>query len=86
LFANPIPHRAVAALDVPVLLMRGGRTTPSAAAVADQLAAVLPTVEVRRFERAGHLGPITHAAHVNAAIADHLDRQQPLQARLRAAA
>jgi pimeloyl-ACP methyl ester carboxylesterase len=86
LFANPIPLPSVAALDIPVLLMRGGRTTASAAAVADELAAVLPSVEVRKFERAGHLGPITHAADVNAAIEEHLDRQRSLPARFRAAA
>jgi pimeloyl-ACP methyl ester carboxylesterase len=86
LFADPIPLRSVAALDVPVLLMQGGRTTASAAAVADQLAEVLPSVEVRRFEQAGHLGPITHAAEVNAAIEDHLERQRALLERFRAAA
>jgi pimeloyl-ACP methyl ester carboxylesterase len=86
LFANPIPLRSVAELHVPVLLMQGGRTTASAAAVADQLAGVLPSVEVRRFEQAGHLGPITHAAEVNAAIEDHLERQRALLERFRAAA
>ena len=86
LFADPVPLRAVAALDVPVLLMLGGRTTASAAAVADQLAGVLPSVEVRRFEQAGHLGPITHAAEVNAAIEGHLKGQRALPERFRAAA
>lgn len=86
LFADPIPLHSVAALDVPVLLMRGGRTTPSASAVADRLADVLRRVEVRCFEQAGHLGPITHAAEVNAAIADHLERQQAFSIPLRAAA
>ena len=86
LFADPIPLHSLAALDLPVLLMQGGRTIASASAVAGKLAQVLRSVEVRRFERAGHLGPITHAAEVNAAIADHLDRQQALSTRLRAAA
>jgi pimeloyl-ACP methyl ester carboxylesterase len=86
LFADPIPLHSVAALDVPVLLMRGGRTTPSASAVADRLVDVLRRVEVRRFEQAGHLGPITHAVEVNAAIADHLERQQAFSIPLRAAA
>lgn len=86
LFADPIPLGSVAALDVPVLLLRGGRTTPSAAAVAEKLAAVLPSVEVRRFETAGHMGPVTHAAEVNAAIVDHLDCRQEPSIRVRVAA
>lgn len=86
LFADPIPLYSVAALDVPVLLMRGGRTTPSASAVADRLAGVLRRVDIRSFEQAGHLGPITHAAEVNAAIANHLERQQEVPTSLRAAA
>lgn len=86
LFADPIPIEALAAIDMPVLLMRGGRTTSPAAAVADRLAAALAKVEVRRFERIGHLGPITHATVVNAAIVDHLDHHQARSSRFRAAA
>jgi pimeloyl-ACP methyl ester carboxylesterase len=84
LFANPIPIDAIAGFDLPVLLMRGGRSPASSSAVADVLAAALPTVRVLRFGAAGHLGPITDAADVNAAILAHLDEQQ--QTGLRAAA
>jgi pimeloyl-ACP methyl ester carboxylesterase len=84
LFANPVPAEAIAALDLPVLLLRGGRTPLSTFAVAERLAELLPSAGQRIFPNAGHLGPVSDAADVNAAILEHLDEQQ--QAGLRAAA
>jgi pimeloyl-ACP methyl ester carboxylesterase len=84
LFANPVPAEAIAALDLPALLLRGGRTPLSTFAVSERLGALLPSAVQRIFPAAGHLGPITHGADVSAAILAHLDGEQ--QAGLRAAA
>jgi pimeloyl-ACP methyl ester carboxylesterase len=74
LFTEPTPLAALRALDVPVLLMTGGRSTASAHGVARRLAEALPRVEVVAFPELGHMGPVTHAAQVNAAIAGFLGK------------
>src|SRR4030095_13051581 len=50
LFTEPTPLAAFRSLDVPVLLMVGKRSTPSARGVARLLAAALPRVELVEFE------------------------------------
>jgi pimeloyl-ACP methyl ester carboxylesterase len=55
-------------LDVPVLLMSGARSQPSAHAVVRLLHSALPRVTVVRFEELGHMGPVTHPGAVNDAI------------------
>jgi len=60
-------------LDVPVLYMIGKRSPESAREVARLLLPVLPRVIVREFDDLGHMGPVTHPAQVDAAIADFLD-------------
>lgn len=77
LFGEPTPLAAFGALAMPVLLMTGRDSPPSARAVARLLATTLPNVEVRAFEGAGHMGPLTHAAPVNDAIEDFLHRHPP---------
>lgn len=72
LFTEPATADRLARLDVPVLLMRGAQTREPAIAVADLLEQVLPRVQVRHFEGAGHMGPVTHARAVNDAIAAFL--------------
>ena len=62
------------ALDMPVLYMKGGRSTRAAHGVARLLTAALPNVEVLEFEKLGHMGPITHPQVVNEAIERFLDR------------
>ena len=74
LFNEPAPLEAFRSLDVPVLYMVGKRTTASARAVAQILAAALPRVEVVELEGLGHMGPLTHAAAVNDAIRRFLER------------
>ncbi len=52
-----------------------GKDSPlPARAVADVLVPVLPHVQVIAFEGIGHMGPITHAAQINAAIVDFVTR------------
>ena len=69
---EPTPLSAFAALDVPVLYMTGARSSAAARGVARLLCATLPRVERVEFDEAGHMGPITHAAAVNEAIAQFL--------------
>jgi pimeloyl-ACP methyl ester carboxylesterase len=74
LFTEPTPLRAFRSLDIPVLYMVGKSSTPSAHAVARLLISVLPRVELLEFERLGHMGPITHPAQVNEAVASFIEK------------
>jgi pimeloyl-ACP methyl ester carboxylesterase len=76
LMTEPTPLSALASLDIPVLLMTGGRTTTSALGVATRLLRVLPQVEHRTFDKLGHMGPITHPEPVNEAIEAFLRRTE----------
>lgn len=72
LFNEPTPLAAFRTLDVPVLYMVGERSPTSARGVARLLCATLPQVQPLTFADLGHMGPITHAEPVNAAIARFL--------------
>ena len=74
LFGDTTPLAALRALEMPVLLMQGSETTPSARAVATLLARTLPRVETLTFRGLGHMGPVTHAAQVDEAIEGFLRR------------
>lgn len=76
LFTEPTKLAAFRNLDVPVLYLTGGRSTPSAHAVARLLVEALPQVELVEFEGLGHMGPITHSETVNEVIATFL-RSEP---------
>lgn len=67
------PHR-LSTLTMPTLLMHGSTTRAPARRVADVLGDELPRVQRLEIAGAGHLGPITHTARVNAAILAHLAR------------
>jgi pimeloyl-ACP methyl ester carboxylesterase len=56
----------------PTLLLGGGKTQPLERRVLDALAATLPHATLQIFPELGHMGPITHAAEVNAAIVAHV--------------
>lgn len=74
LFTEPTTLGAFRSLDVPVLIMVGRKSQPSAHAVARLLENALPRVEVVEFENLGHMGPITHSDVVNEAIGRFLER------------
>ena len=74
LFTESTPLAAFRTLQIPVLYMVGRRSTPAAHGVARLLANALPRVEIVEFEDLGHMGPITHPAPVNDAIARFLER------------
>ena len=68
LFNEPTPLERFRELDMPVLYMTGKRSTASALGVARILAPALPRAELVEFDDLGHMGPVTHAPRVNAAI------------------
>jgi len=74
LFGEPTPLSAFAALDVPVLYMKGDRSPASSLGVARILTKVLPRVEVVELAGLGHMAPVTHPDVVNATISDFLAR------------
>jgi len=61
-----------AAIDQPTLLLGGGKSPAPERRVLDALAVTLPHATLRIFPELGHMGPITHAAAVNAAIVEHV--------------
>ena len=64
----------LAALDLPVLLLQGTRTTPAAAAIMARLRALLPDATAAAIGKAGHMSPLTHPAAVNPFITGFLRR------------
>ena len=66
------PHDAYATLAVPALLMTGETSPIAARRVAAILAETIPGAHLRAVAGAGHMGPLTHAGEVSAAIADHI--------------
>ena len=74
LFSETTPLSTFRALDVPVLYMTGTRSTAAAHGVSRLLRGALPRVEIVEFEGLGHMGPVTHPAQVNEAIARFLER------------
>ncbi len=74
LMREATPLAVFGALDIPVLYMTGGGSTRAAHAVARVLTRELRRVEVVEFEGLGHMGPVTHAERVNAAIEGFLRR------------
>lgn len=66
-----------ATLAAPTLILAGERTAAAELHVVDKLARTLPRATLRLLPGMGHMGPITHAAAVNAAIAAFLDAPAP---------
>lgn len=66
------PASAYASFGGRVLLLSGERSPTAARRVAAILASALPNAELVTVAGAGHMGPLTHAAIVNDAIAAHL--------------
>jgi pimeloyl-ACP methyl ester carboxylesterase len=74
LLKEPTPLAAFAALDIPVLLMVGGRSPPSSRGVACLLHGALPKLTRVDLPSLGHMGPVTHPDVVNEVIADFIGR------------
>lgn len=69
------PHWFYENITAPALILTGSRTTPAANGIARILAQTLPAATLHEIDGAGHMGPVTHAAEVNRAIASFLDAQ-----------
>jgi pimeloyl-ACP methyl ester carboxylesterase len=72
LTADTTDRAAYATIAAPTLVMGGSSSPLTERRVVEKLGATLPHATVRFFDGAGHMGPISHAALVNAAIAAHL--------------
>lgn len=63
-----------ATIAAPTLVMGGESSPLTERRVVAKLGAALPDATVQFFPGAGHMGPVSHAALVNAAIVAHLKR------------
>ena len=72
LFGANWSPRLLACLTMPVMLMQGSATRAPARRVAELLAESLPQMQRIELAGAGHLGPMTHAPQVAAAMLRHL--------------
>ncbi len=70
----PYEFPTVETLPAPLALIRGGRTTRAAHAVADRILEARPDARHFQIKGAGHMAPVTHKAPVNKAIAGFLRR------------
>jgi pimeloyl-ACP methyl ester carboxylesterase len=71
--ADRTDRTTYARIAVPTLLLGGERTQPAERRVLEKLHDALPNARLQLFPELGHMGPITHAPLVNAAIAAHID-------------
>lgn len=71
--ADTTDRATYATIAVPTLLLAGERTPLTERRVVERLGAVMPHATVHFLPGAGHMGPITHTAVVNEAIAAHLE-------------
>ena len=67
------PASAYSAIDAPSLVLGGADSPPAARRVVAHLSAALPRGRAHMVPGAGHMGPLTHAAVVNAAIVAHIE-------------
>jgi lipase len=65
---------ALSALEMPVQLIAGSRTTPAARAVMEELRCLCPRAAYAEIEDAGHMSPVTHAGAVNEIIDTFIGR------------
>jgi pimeloyl-ACP methyl ester carboxylesterase len=72
-FTEKTPLSAFSGLPIHTLFMVGSTSPASSLRIARLLTGTLPRVETVEIRGAGHMGPITHADAVNAAIEAHLD-------------
>jgi pimeloyl-ACP methyl ester carboxylesterase len=72
LIDEPTPAAAYADLRFPVLIMRGEHALPPSRLIAEILQTLVPDAHLAIVAGAGHMGPLTHAAQVIAAITRHI--------------
>jgi pimeloyl-ACP methyl ester carboxylesterase len=64
--------RDLAGMQCPVLILRGDKTAPVAARVAQVLAALIGHARLETIPSAGHMAPVTDPGPIAAAILGHL--------------
>ena len=72
LIDEPTSVSAYARLSCPTLVIRGEHAPAPTRIIADTLPSLLPHARLVIVTGAGHMGPLTHAAEVNALIAPHI--------------
>jgi pimeloyl-ACP methyl ester carboxylesterase len=75
LFGAPSPRRALASLEMPVLCLTGSQTVPATRRIRDLLADLLGAGLHETLPGMGHMGPISHAEHVNRRLLAFLAEQ-----------
>jgi pimeloyl-ACP methyl ester carboxylesterase len=73
LAADRTDRATYATITVPTLVLGGEATPLTERRVVEKLGASLPHARARFFPGVGHMGPISHAPLVNAAIVEHVD-------------
>lgn len=66
------PLEAYGQVRVPTLILCGAQSPAPSRAITRLLADTMPRARHRTIQGAGHMGPITHPAEVNAPIIEHL--------------
>lgn len=77
LVADTTDRARYATIAAPTLLLGGARTPQAERRTLERLAEALPRARLEVLPDMGHMGPITHAEVVNAAIAAHLAAPPP---------
>jgi pimeloyl-ACP methyl ester carboxylesterase len=72
LFKEPTLAADYAALRAPVLAIRGEQAPAPTRIIAGMVPSLFPSADLKVVAGAGHMGPLTHAAEVNALIAGHI--------------
>lgn len=67
-------------LDFPILVLRGEHAPTPTRLIADALPDVMDCARLEVIAGAGHMGPLTHAAAVNARIVKHIADAEAMQA------
>jgi len=73
LLADRTPPSAWRDVTAPTLLLGGEHSPVAARRILAHLSTVLPNARTRILDGAGHMGPISHAAEVNALVAAHIE-------------
>ena len=72
LIDDPTPATAYAALNFPVLIVRGEHAPLPTRVISERLIEILPQSRLKIVAGAGHMGPLTHASEVSRLIVQHI--------------
>lgn len=72
-----VPLQAYRRFNFPVLLLQGEHSLHATQMISRQLHRVMKFATLQTVRGAGHMGPFTHTAAVNALMVDHITRDVP---------